>query len=138
MTRDGQMELPLDRLVRGTDPHTSLLAAQKASKASRKAIVAVAVAMNDGVIRIDEEVWATCRAQGYISSLSTVQHGRLALSEAGLLVETGATRHTRDGASSREWVRASGIDVVEAVGLALGDDNLCSVLTGRGSDEPGA
>src|SRR5277367_1707744 len=96
-------QLSLDRLVRETDPATSIEAAIKASKASRKAVAAVRSAMNDGTARIDEEIWQACRKAGYISSYATVRHGRLALSECGELVDTGATRKTSDGSPSREW-----------------------------------
>jgi hypothetical protein len=96
---------PAIHLVRNTDPDTSLAAAIRASKASRKAVAAVRIAMADGVARIDEEIWRACRASGYISSYDTVRHGRLALSEAGELAETGATRDRSDGSPSREWVK---------------------------------
>jgi hypothetical protein len=99
-------QLSLERLVRTTDPETSLLAAIKASKASRKAVAAVREVMTDGVPRIDEEIWQACRAAGFISSLATVQHGRLALSEAGVLTGTGVTRETSNGSPSREWKAA--------------------------------
>lgn len=99
-------QLSLDRLVRKTDPSTSIEAAIKASKASRKAVAAVRSAMSDGGARIDEEIWKMCRAAGYISSYATVRHGRLALSEAGELVDTGVTRKTSDGSPSREWRRS--------------------------------
>ena len=96
-------QLSLERLFRATDPDTSLAAAIKASKASRKAVAAVRGVMSDGVARIDEEIWHACRASGYISSYDTVRHGRLALSEGGELAETGVTRNTSDGVSAREW-----------------------------------
>ncbi len=98
------IELPEERLSRRRDPKTSLAAARKASKASKVAVGWVAIVMSDEVPRIDGEIWEACRAAGYLSSLSTIQHGRLALSEAGLLKETGVTRRTKDGAQSREWV----------------------------------
>lgn len=63
--------------------------------------------MQDGQPRIDQEIWQGCRSAGYLSSLSAVQHARLALSEAGILVETGRTRPTTDGTPSREWVLAT-------------------------------
>jgi hypothetical protein len=90
--------------VRKTDPRTSVEAAIKAAKSSRKAFLAVEQLMTDGVARIDEEIWLECRNRGFISSLSTVQHARLALSEAGLLTETGTTRPTTLETPSREWV----------------------------------
>ena len=60
--------------------------------------------MSDGTPRIDQEIWQACRDIGYIASLDAVQHGRLALSEVGILMETGVTRDTTDGCPSREWV----------------------------------
>lgn len=96
--------LPQQRLARSGDPRTSVEAARHASKASLKAVVAVERCMADGKPRIDEEIWGACRHRGYVSSLATIQHGRLALSEAGVLRETGRTRPTSYGSQSREWV----------------------------------
>lgn len=96
--------LPLRRLVRSGEAETSLLAAIKAAKASRRAVEAVSDVMADGTSRMDEEIWVACRSSGYICSLSTIQHGRLALSESRVLVPTGETRVTRDGMPSRVWV----------------------------------
>jgi hypothetical protein len=59
--------------------------------------------MYDGVGRIDEEIWHACRERGYISSFSTVRHGRLTLSEVGLLIDTGQVRLTSDKAPSSVW-----------------------------------
>ncbi len=92
------LELPF---VRAADSETSVLAAQKAARASSRAIAAVRAVMADGAPRIAEEA---CRANGYVSSFDTVRHARVALSRAGVLVETGRTRETDAGASSREWV----------------------------------
>jgi hypothetical protein len=100
-------QLSIERLFRAEDPSTSLAAAIKASKASRKAVAAVQSVMCDGKARIDEEIWQACRSAGYISSYATVRHGRLALSEGGELVETGATRKTSDGSPSREWIASA-------------------------------
>ena len=91
------------RFARKTDPRTSVEAARKATKASIVAIRAVEKAMLDGKGRIDEEIWQRCRAQGYISSLATVQHGRLALSEAGVLIDTDTTRNTSNNSPSIIW-----------------------------------
>lgn len=93
------------RLHRSDNPGTSVEAAQKAAKASPKAVEAVARAMADGQARIDEEIREACLRQGYVASLATIQHGRLALSEAGLLVEAG-TGTTSNNARSRLWVAA--------------------------------
>ena len=92
-----------ERLVRSDDPATSLAAAIKATKASRTCIAAIQVVMEDGAGRIDHEISEACRANGYLSSLSTVHHGRLALSEAGWIKDTGETRETPDGCQSRVW-----------------------------------
>lgn len=91
------------RLVRKTDPRTSVEAARRAAKASLRAMQAVEKLMKDGVDRIDEEIWQGCRAQGYLSSLSTVQHGRLALSESGVLIDSGTERNTSDNCPAIVW-----------------------------------
>lgn len=99
-------DLPLFRLRRSSDPDTALLAAIKAAKASPAAVKAVRAVMVDGAPRIDEEIWRACRRNDYISSFATVRHGRLALSEAGVLRETGERRNTSDGMPSRVWIAA--------------------------------
>jgi len=99
----GVAALETVRRARGDDPYTSIEAAIKASKASAEAVEAVAKAMLDGAARIDEEIWQACRDAGYETSFDTIRHGRLALSEAGYLGETGATRETSSGSRSREW-----------------------------------
>lgn len=91
-------------LVRSTDPETSLLAAVKAAKASTVATQIVWRVMLDGKPRIDEEIWVACRRINYICSLSTIQHGRLALSSTGYLADTGERRRTSDGCQSIVWV----------------------------------
>jgi hypothetical protein len=101
--------------ARKDDPYTSVQAAMHASRASGKAVSAVAKLMNDGEGRIDYEIWQDCREAGYISSFTTVRHGRLALSSAGLLVETGETRQTPDGLPSRVWIRLEGVVLPEKV-----------------------
>lgn len=98
-----RITLPPKRLHRESDPETSVMAAIKASKASTKAVNAIARLMSDGVKRIDEEIWLDCKQAGYFASLATIQHGRLALSEAGLLEYTGETSKTINMGSSREW-----------------------------------
>jgi len=101
------MKLPdgfdMHRLVRGSDPYTSLIAAQKATRTSCKAIENVARLMLDGKRRIDEDICRDCCGLGFRRTLSTIQHARLALSEAGYLVEVGA-RETSNGCKSREWI----------------------------------
>jgi hypothetical protein len=99
---------PEQPFVRNGDPYTSVAAAMRAAAASPKAVAAVARLMNDGQPRIDHEIWSDCRP-AYIASIDTVRHGRLALSETGLIVETGETRITPNGMRSRVWQRA--IDV---------------------------
>ena len=80
------------------------MAAAKAAKASRRAIRTIRVAvMSDGVERIDEEIWIEARKLGLISSLAVINHARLALSEAGILVDTGARRKTSEGCLARVW-----------------------------------
>jgi hypothetical protein len=91
------------RLSRTGGPETSLEAARLAAKASKKAMQQVRRVMADGLPRIDEELWQACRDSGYVTSLATVQHGRLALSEAGILEDTGKTRTTSNGCKSRIW-----------------------------------
>lgn len=98
--------IPVERMSRTNDPRTSLEAARLAAKASALAVEAVEGLMKDGVGRIDEEIWTACRARGFLKSLPTIQHGRLALSEAGLIKATGKIRPTSNGAGSREWVWA--------------------------------
>lgn len=96
--------LPAKRLRRTTDPSTSTEAACQATRASLAAANAVARILADGIPRIDEEIWEDCRRAGYCKSLATIQRGRLALFEAGYIVETGQVRPTSLGGSSREWV----------------------------------
>lgn len=102
-----QLELPsrpgTETLARRSDPETSVEAACKAARASKKAMAAVRKVMSDGVPRIDEEIWAACRAAGYISSFDAVRHGRRALSEARVILDTGERRNTESGAASRVW-----------------------------------
>lgn len=94
--------IPIIRRFRTGDPRTSVEAARRTAKASLTALQAVERVMADGLPRIDEEIWRQCRATGYVSSLATVQHGRLALSEAGILKDVG-TRNTSYGSPSRTW-----------------------------------
>ncbi len=91
------MDPPVERFHRSTDLATSIAAAIRASKASSKAVIAVKNVMRDGVERIDEDIWLACREAGYLSSLETVQHGRLSLSEAGIVINTGLTKLTKRG-----------------------------------------
>lgn len=90
-------------LVREGDPATSYEAAIKAKRASRKAAQTIRAVMVDGIERIDEEIWLECRRLGMISSLAVVQHARLALSDSGLVVDTGGTRMTSQKSRSRIW-----------------------------------
>jgi hypothetical protein len=104
--RDASNPEPTRQLARKDDSKPSLEAARRAARATRKAVSAVAQVMDDGVARIDEEIWHACRAAEYLSSLDAVRHARLALSRAGRLIDTGETRPTKDGVSSRVWVKA--------------------------------
>ena len=81
--------------------------------------------MNDGQARIDHEIWIDCRARGYVTSIDTVRHGRLALSETGLIIETGETRTTPNGMPARVWQRA--------VDVALPDDEGRLAIEARGA-----
>lgn len=108
MATRGVIQLPqgfdAKHRVRSKDPYTSLLAAQKAAKASAVAVAEVARVMMDGKLRIDEEICARCKVTGYDRSLSTIQHARLVLSDNGMLLWTGVCRKTAHRCSSREWV----------------------------------
>ncbi len=100
-----------NKFVRSSDLPTSVAAAMRAAKASAASVSAVTAVMRDGVGRIDQEIWRVCRSNGYISSLDTIQHGRLPLSEAGVLVDSGQTRITEDGCLSVVWVWTAPADV---------------------------
>jgi len=91
-------------LTRKRDPHTSLYAAQQASKASTVAIMKVAEIMMDGKARIDEEMWSECWHKGYQRSQDTIEHARLAMSDVGLLLFTGNLRKTQFKKGGREWI----------------------------------
>jgi len=93
----------IELFVRGSDPDTSLAAAIKAARASKEATRAVFVAMSDGVPRIDQEIREACIRAGYVRSLSTIQHGRLALSNTGEILDTGLRDLTKDGEKSIIW-----------------------------------
>ena len=95
----------MSEFARTDDPDTSWAAAAKAARASGKAVAAVLALMHDGVARTDQEIRAACRPE-YVVSLSTIQHGRLALSESDILLDTGERRPTEDGMLSRVWVKA--------------------------------
>ena len=116
---------PEQPFVRATDPYTSVGSAIRAAAASAKAVAAVARLMNDGQARIDHEIWLDCRVAGYVASVDTVRHGRLALSGPGLIVETGETRTTPNGMPARVWQRAEGV--------ALPDDEDRLSVEARGS-----
>lgn len=100
------MTLSINQMVRNDDPATSLWAAQDAVRASRAACIATADLMNDGVPRIDEEIWQGCRDNDFKKSLPTIQHARLVLSDAQVLIHTGVNRPTSNGSLSREWIKA--------------------------------
>jgi len=114
--------LPIDRLVRATDLSTSLAAALRASKASSKCVRVVREVMADGHGRIDQEIWLACRDEkGYVTSLDTVQHGRLALYEAGVLKLTDETRTTSNGMPSSVWVWSDEVDMAEMFDAVVSD-----------------
>jgi hypothetical protein len=100
MIRAHTTDLPL---FRSTDPHTSREAAIRAAKASRRAVEAVESLMADGAGRTDEELYLELRAGGFIASDGVVRHARKALSDCGVLVDTGVTRSTSLGSQSRVW-----------------------------------
>jgi hypothetical protein len=119
MATRGVIQLPqgfeTKYLARTKDPFTSLIAAQKAAKASAKAIEKVATLMMDGKARIDEEMWSECwHRLGYQRSQDTIEHARLALSEVGLLLFTGNTRKTQFRTPAREWIWC-GVDGTEGL-----------------------
>lgn len=111
-----QLSLPdAAQLARKLDPVTSVAAAAKAAKASHSMIRGLAglIVASAPFQFTDEEAWRLMRLDGTISQ-STVRHARKALSEAGLLRDTGETRPTSDGGKSRVWAVAD-IDGLRAV-----------------------
>lgn len=116
-----QLELPAPaQLRRKADPVTSVRAAAKAAKASAEAVRAVAMLFRGtgwpppGTYGYtDEQVWQSLRELfDFKRSQATIRHARKALSDAGLLRDTGTTRPTSDGGESRVWT------VADADGLA--------------------
>lgn len=93
----------IKHFARSGDPDTSWAAAAKAARASVPAIQVVLDVFADGVERTDQEIWLFARALGYVSSLDVIQHARLALSNTGMLADTGVRRLTSDGMPSRVW-----------------------------------
>jgi hypothetical protein len=92
-------------LVRNEDPGTSFAAARRAARASSVAMELIAEIMADGVARMDEEIWEACRTAGLFRSLDVIRHARLALVRSGQLLRPGGTRQTKNGTSSRLWVK---------------------------------
>lgn len=105
----------INNFVRPSDPETSQITGQKALEYSPKIQRYVADLMDDGKPRIDEEICVELNAQGKPHTADAFRHGRKALAERGLLVETGRTRPTVRGRElSREWVRASAVPNIRA------------------------
>lgn len=96
--------IPERRMSRTGDPVTSIAAARKENHVSALVLETTALVMQDGIPRIDEEIWKACRARGLTHSESRIRHSRLALSEGGALLDTGQTRPTKDTGASRVWV----------------------------------
>lgn len=119
-----QLTLPDSvQLARRLDPVTSVRAAAKAAKASRAMVRGLAglIVASSPWQSTDEEAWKLMRLDGTVSQ-STVRHARKALSDAGLLRDTGATRPTIDGGESRVWAVAdyAGLRAVaETIGLEV-------------------
>lgn len=96
--------IPKHRLSRPGDPYTSALSAGAAHGRSRLAIYGVATVMKTRGKLIDEEVQVECAKLGYVRHLSTIEHGRLALQEVGLIRPTGISRPTKSGSPAQEWI----------------------------------
>lgn len=96
------MNLPPAHDTRNTDPATSLDAMVKAARASSEATRRVQALMRDGKPRCDEEIWRDLRP-GYSRSQATIRHARVALSRAGILVDSGTRKATSDGGDSIVW-----------------------------------
>lgn len=79
------------------------LATCTARGASRRAARQVLLVMRDGVARTDEEIHARIALDEPLSP-DRVRHARLALLDAGLLVDTRKTRLTRYKTQARLWV----------------------------------
>ncbi len=101
--------LPLFRAARKHDADTSIAAGCKAAKAVRWVADAVFDLMQDGIDRIDEEIWLDLRQLGSRISSGVARHARLVLArnKPPVLIETGERRKTSLGAPSRCWVIAS-------------------------------
>ena len=93
----------LRRLYRKGDPATSLIAAASAMGEGLRSATIVLGVMQDGRARIDEEIANEAASKSGLSR-TRFRHGRLVLLEAGMLLETGVTRHTSRGRPSREYI----------------------------------
>ena len=96
--------IPAHRRSRSGDPYTSALSAALALGSSQLSVYYVAMVMKTEQRLIDEELRNECARLGYVRTGDTIEHGRLALEEAGLIHPTGVTRLTSTGAPAREWV----------------------------------
>jgi len=97
------IDTPVDHLFRDGDRLTSVLGAAKAVKSSRVATKVVYAVMCDGVERHDEDIEAGCRDLKFERSKDVIQHARLALERAGILVDSGATKPTIQGGMATVW-----------------------------------
>lgn len=85
----------------------SLEGAIEETGASRLAVKAVQMLMQDNGVRTDEEIASAVRRPGGGKwSPDTIRHARFALQIAGLLRWTGTVKETAYGRPSRSWVRA--------------------------------
>lgn len=105
-----QLTLPgPEQLVRKLDPVTSILAAARAAKSSSRLVRLLAralLAREHPIVGTDEELCGLLHRRGDLCSQSAVRHARKILSDAGLLVDSGVTRMTRDGGAARVWEHA--------------------------------
>jgi len=85
--------------ARKDDPDTSK--ANVNIEIDKEAAAVVLAVMADGKPRIDEEIVAD--SGEWSTRDGRIRHGRLALQDAGLIVETGKRRPTSNGGMSREW-----------------------------------
>jgi len=91
---------------RTNDTWTSLRASFQAHLGSPKAIMGTFVLMSDGQNRIDQEIREAFVASWGKMSLSSIQHARLNLANAGLLKYAGVERLTEDNSPSHAHVQS--------------------------------
>lgn len=97
------LNTPFDHLFRDGDRDTSVMAAAKSAKSSRVATKVVFAVMCDGIERHDEDIEAACRGLKYKKSKDVIQHARLALERAGVIVDSGAVKPTIQGGMATVW-----------------------------------